>query len=92
MNKGKKSKLAVIFIAALAIYLAWTLIDQQRVIYSMNNEKKVLEAKIEDEKKQNEQLKKEKEMVNTDEYLEKMAREKLGMVKQNERIFIDAGQ
>jgi cell division protein FtsB len=58
----------------------------------MNNEKRVLEAKIEEEKKENQELKKQKGMINTDEYLEKMAREKLGMVKKNERIFIDAGQ
>lgn len=92
MNKRRKFKLAIFFAVVLALYFAWTLVDQQRVIYSMNNEKKILEAKIDEEKKENEELKRQKEMSDTDEYLEKMAREKLGMVKKNERIFIDAGR
>ena len=49
-----------------------------------NYEEKIADAKLEQE-----QLKKELEKAKTDEYLEKMAREKLGLVKANERVFVD---
>ena len=38
---------------------------------------------------QNLRSKKELSKVKTNEYLEKMAREKLGLVKPNERVFVD---
>ncbi|MGI6668326.1 MAG: septum formation initiator family protein [Acetivibrionales bacterium] len=40
----------------------------------------------------NEELKREQEMIQSDEYKEKVAREKLGMVKKNERVFVDIGK
>ena len=33
-----------------------------------------------------------KDMVGTDEYIEKIARDKLGMIKANEKIFIDVSK
>jgi len=30
-------------------------------------------------------------MIQSDEYVEKIAREKLGMVKKNERVYVDIG-
>ena len=40
----------------------------------------------------NKELNKQKEMINSDEYIEKVAREKLGMVKKGERVFVDVGE
>ncbi|MBO5364889.1 MAG: septum formation initiator family protein, partial [Clostridia bacterium] len=41
---------------------------------------------------QTEKLEKELENLNDPEYLEKIAREKLGLVRPNERVFVDANQ
>ena len=38
---------------------------------------------------ENEELKKMKENINSDEYIEQIAREKLGMYYPNERVYID---
>ena len=64
-------------------------IDQQKVINSKEMELKNIQEKIKAEEKLNAELKKQKEMINSDEYIEKVAREKLGMVKKNEKVFID---
>lgn len=51
-----------------------------------------LEDQIEYEKTRMEEVKALKTKVNTDEYIEKMAREKLGLIKENEKVFIDISQ
>lgn len=46
-----------------------------------------LEEKIEDEKSRTEEIDKLKEYMQTDEYAEEIARERLGLVKDNEIVF-----
>ena len=47
----------------------------------------------EDELNQNKQdLEEEKQNINSTEYIEKLAREKLGMYLQNERVYIDSNK
>ena len=48
-----------------------------------------LDAKIEYEQQRANEVDNLKENVNSDEYIEKVAREKLGMVKKDEIVFID---
>jgi cell division protein FtsB len=67
-------------------------VNQQRIIFNKNLELSRLEEKIAEEKTVNEELKKESEIIQDDEYIEKIAREKLGMVKKNERIYVDIGK
>ncbi|MDE6182254.1 MAG: septum formation initiator family protein, partial [Eubacteriales bacterium] len=54
-------------------------------IYKLNN-------KIKEEKKINDELRKQSEYKNSEEYIEKLARDKLGMVKSNEIIFYDTNK
>lgn len=95
MNKRKKSKgsitakLGLIIAAALFIYFVYALIDQQRMIYEKSTEIESVNAKIEEENKLKQKLQKQKELINSDEYVEKAAREKLDMVKRGEKIFVD---
>ena len=74
------------------IYFIFVFFEQQKVLYAKNIEMNNIQAKIKEEMELNEELKKQKEMLATDEYIEKVAREKLGMVKPGERIFIDINQ
>lgn len=92
MIKGRKFRLAYIVTIGLFIYFGWILIDQQKIIYSMEQQKKIMETNIEEEKKLNEELKKQKEIVGSDDLIEKIAREKLGMVKKGEKIFVDTNK
>ena len=90
----KKSKLLRnAFVIALTIWIVM-LIKQQINITQYKDEINVLSSKIqvaEDELSQNKQdLEQEKERSNNLEYIEKLAREKLGMYLQNETVYIDS--
>lgn len=89
MSKRKKPGIWLIALVAFFLYCAYVTIDQQKVINSKEMELKNIQEKIKAEEKLNAELKKQKEMINSDEYIEKVAREKLGMVKKNEKVFID---
>lgn len=92
MNKRKKSGFWVLVVIGLFIYFAYTVIGQQKLLYDKNVEMNDVNANIAKEKKLNEELKKQKDMVNSDEYIEKIAREKLDMVKRGERVFVDVNK
>ena len=48
-----------------------------------------LEAQIEYEKQRANEVDALKEIVDSDEYIEKIAREKLGMIRKDEIVFVD---
>lgn len=75
--------------SGLLVYFAVTFLNQQEEINSIKNEMKVLSDKIEKEKETQEELLEQESIINTDEFIEKIAREKLGMVKEGERIYVD---
>lgn len=89
----KKKVFRNLLIIAIIIW-AITLIKQQINISKCKEELKTLSAKIEvaeEELNQNkENLEEEKQNTNSLEYIEKLAREKLGMYLQNERVYIDS--
>ena len=62
---------------------------QQPHITKNEEEIAKLEEKIEYEKKRAEEVESMKAKVDTDEYIEKVAREKLGMIKRDEIVFVD---
>ena len=91
MKKNKLLRNA--FIIALIIWIVM-LIKQQINISQYKDDIKDLSSKIEvaekelDENKQN--LEQEKKNTDSLEYIEKLAREKLGMYLPNERVYIDS--
>lgn len=89
MSKGKKPKLGLIVTAVIAGYFIYNIAGQESLLDKKQNEKKRIEASIEEQKQLNEDLKKQKEEVNSDQYIERIAREKLGMVKPGEKVFSD---
>ncbi|NMA34464.1 MAG: septum formation initiator family protein [Clostridiaceae bacterium] len=91
MKKGKGT-LGILILLFIFLYLSYIAVNQQRIIFNKNLELSRLEEKIAEEKTVNEELKKESEIIQDDEYIEKIAREKLGMVKKNERIYVDIGK
>lgn len=81
------------FVIALIVWLVM-LIKQQLNIMLYKDEITVLSSKIEaaeNELNQNKQdLEQEKQNTESLEYIEKLAREKLGMYLPNERVYIDS--
>lgn len=81
------------FLIALIVWIVM-LIKQQLNISQYKDELKDLSSQIEvaeNELNQNKQdLEQEKKNTDSLEYIEKLAREKLGMYLQNERVYIDS--
>lgn len=90
MKKIKKNNLfAKLFIICLIVYTAIIFIDQQKTLNSYNNEKNYLSLKIQEKKDNNKVLNSTKENINSLDYIEEMARDKLDMYLPNERVYID---
>ena len=92
MSKRKKSKLGLVLLMVIFIYFAYTAVGQQKILYMKDVELKKVQSEIDEETKKNEKLKEEQEELNSDEFVEKTAREKLGMVKKGERVYFDIGK
>ena len=89
---GKK-KLAFYIVTGLAlIYFIATLITQQLSISQQNRRIEELQSRVSEAQQQAESLKTEVDNLNNPEYIERIAREQLGLVRPNERVFIDSNK
>ena len=88
MNFLKKHFLKILLLIVI-IYVASIFISQQKMINAYSLEVKNYESKIEDEKNTNKELLAMKENLDSTEYIEKIARDKLDMYLPNERVYID---
>ena len=79
-------------IIGFVLYFSYVMIWQQVTISKKNREIGALEAQIQAATTQTEELEAELENLNDPAYLEKVAREKLGLVRPNERVFVDANK
>ena len=87
------SKYLVYFVVLVVVgYVAVTIISQQPHINKMQAEMHEIQVSIDNAKKENARLKEEKKEMNTKEYKERVAREKLGLVKKNEKVFVDISE
>ena len=86
-NVEKKGFSALrIFLIALIIYMSGELIFTVYYYISTKKESHDLTAKISDIKTQNDKIKKEIQLANTQEFIEKIARENLMLAKDGETI------
>ena len=79
-----------IVLLAVVGYVGYTFIMQQITLNKYDKEYAYYENKCVEEEYRNQDLKNEKENINSDAYIEKVARDKLGLVMPNETIYIDA--
>ena len=89
MKKNKIYKKLLILV--IGIYVIFTLINQQKTLNQYSQSSYELSQKIEEEKETKEDHAKKKEDVNSLEFIEQMAREKLDMYYPNERVYVDRG-
>ncbi len=92
IRKTKKSWWLTPLLAVVLIYAAFTFTAQSNELYILNLEIKQLEQKIAKEEEEKQRLMKERDEISSDESIEKIAREKLGMVKDGERVFVDTNK
>ncbi len=79
-------------VIVMLIYAAFTFTSQSDELYLINMELKQLEQKIQKEEATKNDLLEQKDEITSDESIEKIAREKLGMVKDGERVFVDTNK
>ncbi len=90
MKKNKKIYKKLLFIVAV-LYVTITLVNQQKVLNNYNQSQKELSKEIKQEQEYKQELANTKDNVNSLEYIEQVAREKLGMYLPNERVYEDKG-
>lgn len=93
-NRRKKRtnrRLNILFLVStiITIFLMFTFIGQRIKIANLNKESKLLKVEQENLEKQIDDLVKEIKEVNSLEYIEKKARQELGMIKKDENIYVN---
>lgn len=88
-NKINNKLFKKIVLIASFCYVAVILINQQKTINSYNAQQEYYATKIKEAQAYNQTLEKEKQNLNSNDYIEKIAREKLNMYAANERVYID---
>ena len=88
MKKSKKIYKRLLLIVAI-LYVAITLVNQQKVLNTYKQNQQELSKEIKQEEEYKQELAQTKENVNSLDYIEQVAREKLGMYLPNERLYID---
>ena len=85
----KKLKINRFIIIAVLIFFACTCISQQQTLNKYEKEAIVYQNQIVEAKEETEELQNIKNNLNSTEYIEQVAREKLDMYLPNEQVFID---
>ena len=80
-----------IIIIAFSIYFVVTIISQQKTLNQYSKNYEDLTSQIEKQKEYNEQLSKKKQDIESTDFIEDMAREKLDMYLPNEKVYMDTG-
>ena len=88
---SKRKMLKICLISFFVIYIVFIFIKQQNTLNSYKNEKEYLTGKINEQTEYKNELIAKKQNVNSKEYIEQIAREKLNMYMPNERVYIDVG-
>lgn len=92
MKLFKSHKIYKILMAIFIAYAVYTFINQQLKLNSYQTEKAYYEDKIATLNEEKTDLEETKANINTPEYIEKVAREKLDMYMPNERVYIDVSK
>lgn len=88
-RKRKKLRLKHLLLLAIILYIANIFINQKTMMDGMVAKKVALEKQIQDLEKDIDDLNRDVENSDSLEFLERVARDELGMVKPREIIYID---
>lgn len=84
----KRNRIAILFLSCLLVYLSITIVNQETKLRDLKNEGEQLQKTVDELKEEVSKMEKKVEESASLEFVEKVAREKLKMVKQNEIIYI----
>lgn len=81
-----------VIIAIFLIYFVVTIVSQQKMLNQYKSEAAAYSKQLETAQETHDELVETKQNVNSTEYIEEIAREKLDMYLPNERVYIDMGK
>ena len=87
-----KKILKVIIILIVLSYFIYVLIKQQTTLNSYHTEQDYVSSQIQDQQEYKNELADMEANINSDEYIEQIARDKLDMYLPNERVYVDANK
>lgn len=91
-RKKKKNKVAIFVAVAFVGYFVYTVCDQEVQIRKYNSQIEMYQADIKNKNQLTEYYGNQKSNIQSDAYIEDVARKDLGYVKPNEKIFVDANK
>lgn len=89
MKNTKKRKKRLAFYLLICCFFGVILIRQQVTFYKLNKEYNICNAQLDKLNQRKDELNEKYKLTQRDDYIEKLAREKLGLVKPGEILFID---
>ncbi|MGN1059632.1 MAG: septum formation initiator family protein [Clostridia bacterium] len=93
-KKKKKVNIRVLLkrcvLCGLILYICYLFLAQQFDLSRLSKENDSLDQQIAEAQREHEELSDQKEASGTPEYIERVARDKLGYMKPDEKVFIDA--
>jgi cell division protein FtsL len=89
--RWSRSKLPVIVIAALLLYAAVTFGSQFSRLYAMQQDVQQIQAEVAELRQRNADLREQVKLLQSDAYVESIARERLGLVKPGESRIVPIG-
>lgn len=88
-KSNNKNLIKKICFIGFSIYVVCIFVNQQKTLNSYKTSQKYYEEEIETKLAYQKTLKDTQNNINSEEYIEKMAREKLDMYLPNEKVYID---
>lgn len=82
--RSDRSKLPLVIVALLLIYISFSLVTRFDQLYAMQRDLDDMQKEIVEMRDENQGLQKQLERLQSDAYVEQVAREKLGLVKPGE--------
>lgn len=90
--KRKKISIISILFVLVSVYFVTTFVDQQISINRYNSQIEMYKTDIANKEALSKYYDEQQQSVETDEYIEQVARESLGLVKPYEKIFVDVNK
>lgn len=88
-NKNSKIIFKKILFICITVYVIYTFLVQQKALNSYKLDQQRYIEQIAQEEEKNKELIATKSNINSEQYIEKIAREKLDMYLPNEKVYID---
>ncbi|MGL4654396.1 MAG: FtsB family cell division protein [Sarcina sp.] len=85
----RKFNAKILALIGVGFLFATTFINQEIIKKKLNDNKTKVEQELKNLKQKNTELTEEFNASKTDSYIERMARERLGMIKEGEKVVVD---